>query len=235
MAASSPVPALEIHIDATSRCRIISGPERRVYYSTPQLAGLALLQNYRDEETVEDAAASRSITWSDTLISHGLAHGVRGASRYLLAVIPATERTITYQGRETAEQRLTATFPPLLVALAFGASNFRRGLVFLVNPAALSRLTVSLADAVATSFPYGNVYNSTGRICWGTVRHNHITDLAGFLDLFFNSAFNSDLYHGSGGSLAGAVRAAPGGVLPSPAAGAYTLSIPSVISQLVSV
>lgn len=188
-----------IELESAGRCRIVS-PTGRMYYSTPAAVGLALLQQEPDEET-----SARQITWHDHLATHGMAIGTRGATALTLAVLPPTLRTIRWdgpregtdrQGRPLRRSReYTVTFPHMLVGMAMRAGRFLRGGLWCVNPTTLSALTVVNPALNLAAFPFSNVYAGRGAICWGTVPHGDIRTLAEFLDRFFTSGFNGDLYN----------------------------------------
>lgn len=229
---------MEISLDATGRCRVIAGPERRVYYSTPSLIGLALLQQETARIGQQGAAvtAARNITWHDLLVSHGAAFGTAGDRRYTLAVVPPTTRTLSYSGADTSRvarvpvgTRLSITFPHLLVGLATGPDHFYKGVIYELSAARVPTLSTGVAAELAVPFKWGNVYTGRGTICWGTVRHGHIRDIPGFLDLFFSSDFNGDLYYGSRGSLAADAAHAAGVIAP---ATTFTHTMTQVIAEL---
>lgn len=213
---------------------IIAGPTKRTYRTTTHAVAIALLGSQNEEETA--ASQAGEITWHDFLSTHGIAVGTRGKRSYILAVSPSRERTISYAGppRDTAEHgNLTVTYPPILFGIAqegVGAKSFRKAVVFVLGSSDLSRLSVTGAGNVGVSFPYGNVYSTTGYVCWGTTPHTHIQSVKDIEDLFFGSAFNGDLYEMSAGRMDTLATKYKGKALPLNIA--PNQSIPQIIRHL---
>lgn len=183
-------------------CEVVIGPTRRVYISSRHAVGLALLQDAADQAE----GSLQGLQWVDMLISHGVAVGTRGPERFTLAVIPAQTRTVHWSGPVyantsdptsvyTSGVSLKVGFPPLLVMLRVKEGRYVRAFMFCVNPTALKTLSVTGTAPVLSSFPYGNVYADGGRICWGTVEHSTLVTIDDVLHTFFESRFNTDLFH----------------------------------------
>jgi hypothetical protein len=175
--------------------------------------------------------------WQDHLATHGIAIGMRGTQQVTVAVIPATRRTCPFITSGGVSQPFEATFPPLLAGVLLRDGAFVRAILHCIDPARIGAPGLSVLDTTAclTHFPYGNVHPN-GAICWGTIRHDGIASLATFLDLFFNSGFNADLYNGNvcglgGGSIRAAATAAAGGILPGPRA--WEGNIPGALGTLI--
>lgn len=219
---------------ATGVCEVVEGGSGRTFRATTHAVAIALL----GAESPEDAAnaSTGEIQWTDYLSTHGLAVGTRGKRQYVLGVIPAKERTVNYTGPldvTTASRSLTCQFPPILLGLmreGNGPRSFRNAVVFCMPHAVnLTTLGVTVGANIATSFPYGNVYTGSGRICWGNVPHNHIQTIRDLEELFFGSDFNGDLYGAGRGRLVTLARAHNGKPLPAPAA---SINMPGVIRLL---
>ena len=111
MAATTTLPEMEIHL-TNGLCKIIQGNARRVFYSTEEAVGLALLKLHG----VNNIA--REMCWVDFLSTKGLAVGMAGNKVFTLLTIPANKRTITYAhyGSDLSEGRdYVVTFPPCLL------------------------------------------------------------------------------------------------------------------------
>lgn len=225
--------AMEIYIpSAGGRCRVVVGAARRAYYSTPALVGMALLSQHQPQ----GGTPLGSVSWCDHLASHGIATGHQSENEFTLAVIPPTKRTINHTSRNeatmtTETRQRVITFPHMLVGLHLRAGRFVKGLFYLTMPTVLPTLHLNVTTPVATSFPYGNVYQGTGRICWGTIRHDGIRSLGDLLTLFFESGFNRDLYHA--GEALSTAAARPDGVLTPPTAGHLNLPMTTIVGTLI--
>jgi hypothetical protein len=191
----------EIKLRAGSHlCEVTAGASRRVYISSRHAVGMALLQ----DAGVAPEPSIREIRWTDMLVSHGVAVGVKGLERIVIAVVPQMKRTVQWTGpafaTPTSETGVTGTyplditFPPVLAMLRTNELRYVRAYMFCVLPAALKTLTVSGEVNSLASFPYGNVYSSGGRICWGTVGHASLNTMEDLLHAFFSSGFNNDLF-----------------------------------------
>ena len=225
-----------VHLDATNRCRVVAGPAGRTYYSTPQAVGLALLGL---PPSLDEPATTTGITWTDYLATHGVALGTRGDRQIHLALLPPKQRTIQHTAPNDegngSTVPLTVTFPHVLAGLLLRRGAFERASLFLVNMARQAEWAVGSGAPVLVTFPYGNVHEVSGHICWGGVRTADIRTMKDLEDLFFNSGFNRDLWAATTVGHPGmrsAVRAAPGGVLPAPAAARYTIPVTQMVQYL---
>lgn len=209
------------------------GPQKRVFRTTSRAVAVAMLGSQNEDENA--AGAAGEVIWSDFLRTHGIAVGSRGPNSYILAVLPAKERTVNYTGPrewDTDSANITVAFPPMLVALHLLKGAFRNAILFCISPGLEKTLQISNTANVGLSFPYGNVYGGTGAICWGSVPHAHIKSIADFEELFFGSNFNGDLYSAGGGRLSSLARGVKKGqMLPL---GAANTSIPAIVQRLVA-
>ena len=240
----TPAHVHEIKLIGPQLCEVVVGPSRRVYISNRRAVGLALLQDASIEE--ETAVSTRAMTWTDMLPSHGVAVGVNGRERVVVAVVPEVKRTIQWTGllyRNRADgighhdqHQVEAVFPPCLVMLRTQDVRYKKAFLFCVKPDALKTLSVTGGANVLASFPYGNVYASGGRICWGTVPHSTLNTVDDVLHTFFGSGFNPDLFVSSPCGVP--ARNLPElvsftkGVLPSPTAPYFNMSISTQIRTL---
>ncbi len=212
---------------------IIAGPTKRSYRTTTHAVAMALLGSQNEDETA--ASQAGEIIWQDFLATHGIAVGTRGKRSYILAVSPSRERTVSYVGpRDVAGAgNLTVQYPPILFGMAregTGPKSFRKAVVFVLGSSDLSRLSVTGTGNVGVAFPYGNVYNTTGYVCWGTTPHMHVQSVKDMEDLFFGSSFNGDLYGMSAGRLDTLAEKYKGKALPLNVA--PNASIPAIIRYL---
>lgn len=218
-------PSAQIILERPGRCRIVL-PNGRTYFSTPAAVGMSLLAATTAEENA--AADARTIQWHDLLASHGVAVGTSGTRVVSCVVIPPTARTIPWAGARGEGRRAeyAVTFPHLLAIVVMRGSRFQRAGLWCINPAVLPGLTIHTPAACLRAFPYSNVYAGRGEICWGTIRHDDIRDTNDFLDRFFHSGFNGDLYEaaGIGTDLQFPELAAATPVLPAPTAWNQTLA-----------
>ena len=229
-----------IHIDTTNRCRVIAGPAGRTYFSTPQAVGLALLGIPAPTLDTEDTlAATTNIVWTDYLALNGVAIGQRGDRRVHLVVIPPKPRTVAYSWQDERngpqQASLNVTFPHVLAGLLLQRNTFERGSLFLIDPAKQPQASAVSTVPMLMTFPYGNVHDISGAICWGGVRTADIRTMRDMEDLFFGSGFNRDLYRPTvgTGNFRTIAQAAPGGVLTPPPANHHTITIPSAVSHLI--
>lgn len=227
-----------IHMDATNRCRVVAGPAGRTYFSTPQAVGLALLGIPALIDVEDGPALSSNIVWTDYLATNGVAVGQRGDRRLHLVVIPPKPRTVVYSWNDerlgNQQASLNVTFPPVLACLLLQRNTYERSCLFLIDPAKQPQASVANTVPMLMTFPYGNVHDITGLICWGGVRTADIRTMKDMEDLFFGSGFNRDLYRltvGTG-NFKTIVQAAPNGVLPMPATTGYNIALPSAVSNL---
>lgn len=218
----------------TGVCEVVEGGSGRTFRATTHAVAIALLGAESPEDAVN--ASTGEIQWTDYLSTHGLAVGSRGKRSFILGVLPGRERTVRYTGpldTANASRNLTCQFPPILLGLmreGSGPRSFRNAVVFAMPHATnLSTLGVTVGANVATSFPYGNVYAGSGKICWGNVPHNHIQTIKDLEELFFGSDFNGDLYGAGGGRLVTLARAHSGKPLPL---STVTTNLPGVIRLL---
>lgn len=242
---------MHIHISARGQgstpghlCSVIEDQSQRVYYSTPALVALALLQQYSTPAAVEVAdAANPSLRWVDALSTHALAVGHDSQQQLTLLYQPPTAYEIAYQrATRTAREDATATvtFPPLLAMCRKVNGVYVNGSLWCVNPAAMATAGVGSTAACLRAFPYGNVYER-GAICWGNVATRDIVGAADMLRIFMTSGFNTDLFAGSyllpdGASsfaaiITWALASGRGGVLPAPTS--WAISMHAAIRALV--
>lgn len=225
-----------IHMDNTNRCRVVAGPSGRTFFSTPQAVGLALLGIPTPSD--DASAASGNIVWTDYLATNGVAIGNRGNRRFHLVTLPAKMRTVSYTEADAAGRSvstpLNIVFPPILAGLAIHQGVHERSVLFLVDMTRQAQMNVASNVPILTTFPYGNVHETTGHICWGGVRTADIRTMQDMEDLFFGSGFNRDLYRDPTGSVASLklMAARPGGIPPAIPANRFTITIPSAIASL---
>ena len=188
---------MEIHL-TNGLCKIIQGNARRVFYSTEEAVGLALLKLHG----VSNIA--REICWVDFLSTKGLAVGMAGNKVFTLLTIPAKKRTISYAhyGEDLSESRdYIVTFPACLLAVTMerehrsdSGEHMIKALLYVIHPDWLTKLTTTLGEASLAPFPYGNVYNHA-TICWGTTAISDIHHSTDVEEMFFGTTFNKDLWH----------------------------------------
>ena len=196
-------PIADIKLIGPRLCEVTVGESRRVYLTTRSAVGIALLQEAMTESPVD--AVSQCV-WTDMLATHGVAIGVRPQERVVVAVIPEAKRTVKWTGplyasaadavgRPVTEQVLELLFPPCLAMLKISATQqYLKGTLSCVKPDAVKTLSVQSDAHVLAPFPYGNVYTSGHRICWGTVVHSTVNTVEALLQSFFQSGFNNDLF-----------------------------------------
>jgi hypothetical protein len=222
----------EIVIDTSARtCQVVTGAARRTFYSTPQAVGLALLSGGGIDMEEEGASGlGVNITWTDLLASNGVAVGTRGRQVVTLGVIPAKERTVDYLTSD-GRRPLTRVFPATLLGMLMEGGRFVRGTVHLADTSRQATFAVLSQTPVLMGFPYGNIYQDSGRICWGTVRTDSIHTLADFEALFFGSGFNTDLFSTASG-LRSLGQQVEGGILPIPPATQFHQTFSRVVEYL---
>lgn len=187
----------EIQVTNNGAARVVADGSGQTFLTTPHAVALAILR----ASVPEIEGPTRDINWSDFLSTHGVAVGVRGNKIFQLAVIPRKVRTVNYHADESIP--LTASFPPLMIGALFTDGRYERGVIYCFNDALQAQASVLAGPQMITPFPFGNVYAESGWICWGTVRHSDIHNLAELEDLFFSSGFNRDLWHGTGYGIQG--------------------------------
>ena len=218
---------MEIHITPDGLCKVIQGKSRRVFYSTEEAIGLALLK-------INPAQVGPTVNWIDFLDSKGLAIGAVGDKALTLLTVPAKERTLPWR-RGTISRELKVTMPPLLIATRFIKGRLNKAQIWLIRPGFEEKLSTASSDPCLSPFPYGNVYN-TGIICWGTTVIRDISHPNEVEGVFFHSGFNGDLW--SGGALGITETTLPDlvtrveGKLPVPATSAFTKSVSAVAQDI---
>ena len=176
------LPDMEIHM-TNGVVKIIEGPARRTYHSTPEAVGLALLK-LRPNET-------SNVAWQDFLTTKGVAFAAQGTRALTLLVLPVAMRTMRW-GRDSTPAELKVKMPSLLFAIKFEGRTLSRSSLWVIKPGQEGHLITTGTDHILCPFPYGNVYNHGG-ICWGTTdirSFNHPSEVE---DAFFGSIFNGDL------------------------------------------
>ena len=215
---------LEIHIDKQNICKVIQGEARRVFYSTPEAIGLALLK-------INPAEHHAQVDWVDFLATHFVAFAAQENKSLTLFFMPSQQRTITH-GRDGASQEYVTTFPHLLFGVRMTAGVMTKTSVWVIQPNMERKLSLASRDLVLCAFPYGNVYDHGG-VCWGTTQTQDIRHPQDVVEFFFRSAFNGDLFHASTGQ----ARTLPAmitqskGILPLPPQ--YDHTVLSVATGLV--
>ena len=193
----------DVKLIGPNLCEVTVGESRRVYLTSRRALGIALLQEHAANEA--DSSAASNVVWTDMLATHGVAVGVAGRERITVAVIPETKRTVSWTGtlfthatdavgRPASARTLEVTFPPCVLMLRITGMQYTKGTLSCVKPDALKTLSVHSDARVLTPFPYGNVYPSGSRICWGTVAHATLNTAEAVLETFFQSGFNNDLF-----------------------------------------
>ena len=229
MAAITTPNNMEIYL-SNGICKIIQGNACRVFYSTEEAVGLALLK-------LSGTPITQDIHWVDFLATKGLAVGMMGNKTLTLVAIPTKQRTITYAhyGEDLSESKdYIVTFPPCLLAVSMERDHLVKALLYVIQPEWLDKLTVTLGAACLAPLPYGNVYNHA-TICWGTTGISDIHHPTEVEDLFFGTTFNKDLWHprelGTAcGNLPEFIAQTKGKlILPTN----FTTSVASAIAQLV--
>ena len=220
--------ATDIHIDDTGKCRVTQGTSRRTYQSTPLSIAMAIMSQVSPEDA--DEGQHREGQWIDMLATHGVAIGRVRRRDITLAIVPSKQRSFAYN-EDGERSEGTALFPPLLIGLATTQRRYVQGAIALCNVTKQAQMTVVAVVPCLATFPYGNVYTGTGRICWGQVQHSTVSTIQELETLFFNSGFNLDLYHMSDrGNIKTLATAARTNMLPVPA---MNWTIPDMIEQLV--
>lgn len=217
---------LEIHVKKDGRVKVFEGPERRVFHSTEEAVGLALLK--LNPEQVHTEAK-----WVDFLPQKGIAIGTVGNKSLTLLACPPVERTVTIRrGSETETEHKIHT-PALLFATRFERGRLVKSMLFVIKKEFEKRLTVASTDpAVLAPFPYGNVYTHGG-ICWGTTRTQDLAHPSEVEGAFFGSGFNTDLFTtacGGGDRSFHAMIERTKGVLPVPTT--YTKAVANVAQDI---
>ena len=190
----------EIKLVGSRLCEVTVGTSRRVYLTSRRAVGMALLQ-----ESANESSPESDVVWTDMLTSHGVAIGTADRARIVVAVIPEAKRTVTWTGtvftsptdaigRPGEPCILELTFPPCVAMLRITGNQYAKASLSCVKPDALKTLSVRSDASALASFPYGNVYASESRVCWGTVEHATVNTIEALLDTFFQSGFNNDLF-----------------------------------------
>jgi len=218
---------MEIHVGEDGLCKIFQGKSRRVFHSTGELVGLALL-GIKPEQT-----NAGTIHWTDYLAKKGLAFGALGNKAITLQICPTHKRTITWK-IDNRTRELEVEFPNLLFAIRFVNGSLNKTGIWVIQPGFEGTLCVTSTDARLNYFPYGNVH-STGIVCWGRIHTTDIREPSEVEEIFFRSGFNEDLWVGSmigesGNNLPEVVENYRG-KLPLPYN--YTKSVASVVQDMV--
>lgn len=199
----------------------------RTFMSTPHAVGMELLAGGGEGEEVP---RGRTFSWQDHLIRHGVAIGTRGPRTATLSIVPPRQRTVRRDPRgDDRGSTATVTIPAMLIAILMQGGRYVNGLLYLADITRQGQMSVGSPTPLLLAWPFGNVYEGSGRICWGGVRSDGIRGLADLEDLFFSSGFNTDLVstHGRTG-----VRWQDGATWPTPPADAFRISIPMAITSL---
>lgn len=176
---------MEIHIK-DGRCKVFEGPSRRVFHTTEEALGLALLKlNPQNLGTVE-------LRWVDMLGTRGLAVATAGPQLLCLQTFPSHQRTIPLR-RGDVNRDYIATIPDTLMATNFKNGSLQKASLWVVRTGMLPKLSATSTDPTLAHWPYGNVY-SYGGICWGTTPVRDIHSPQDAFEAFFASAFNGDLF-----------------------------------------
>ncbi len=182
----------EIHLDSDRpTCRVIRGPARETFLSTPLVVAMSILSSARPED---ERAVTNDVRWTDLLATHGCAVGRKRQTDLLLGLYPQATRTVRY-GSETPRE-IVVTFPPLMLGLAVTGGRHTRACLMVADPSTQAQWSVTAPTVCLVPFPYGNVYSNTGYICWGGVEHGDVVTLALLERTFFASGFNTDLWRG---------------------------------------
>lgn len=113
-------------------------------------------------------------------------------------------RTVKYYNRNIDnpnQDLLNVRFPGLIMAVVCNVE--KSGALKVVNTRLFATQGPVLRDSDQLyRFPFGNVYQPDGRICWGSASHEqqkikNLTQAGSLLDTFLFSRMNSDLYGGS--------------------------------------
>lgn len=195
---------------STGVCDVTYGTMGRRVRTHLQPFLLAMLEG--EYGRIGNAAATAGLRWVDMLATHGVAIGTRGDSTITVAVLPPKARTV----RDGDGDDITITFPHLFLVMHTKPTRFVKAKLFCINEAALATIAVTADTACLSSFPWGNVYQTSGNICWGSVRHADIRTLADFEAAFFGSGFNHDLWHGPSGASLTSLTSMNGNRLPPP-------------------
>ena len=178
---------MEIHIK-DGQCKVIEGEARRVYFTTEEALGLAMLRL-----NPHVAGGTVALDWADFLGDRGVAMALSGNRALALMRYPATTRSIQYHRGTGSSLDFAVTTPPLLVAAAFVAQKLVKTQLWVIKAGFEDKLSVTGTDNVLSMFPYGNVY-SHGGICWGSTPLKDIHQPNEVVGAFFSSGFNGDLY-----------------------------------------
>lgn len=212
---------------ADNSCIVIAGPTRRAFFSTPRAVAMALLDGIHESEEAATDRASRNMNWTDLLATHGTLFGQQGQKQVTAVVLPRKERSVIV-GTNMSDPPIVVSYPPTLLALLTVGGRIHRGMVMLADVTRQAQFGVIATQPLLTPFPYGNIYNDSGYICWGTVRHSDIRSIQDLEALFFGSGFNHDLWNAE---VAGMARLRAG-ELPTPATARFTHTFPQMIERL---
>lgn len=219
---------LQIHIK-DGKCKVIEGAAKRVFWSTEEAVGLALLKL---NPTLQ---ATISVPWQDFLAARGVAFAAAGDKSLNLIVYTNQKRTIQFRRGSGVGQELVIKLPPLLVATSFKDNHLVKTQLWVIKPGMENRLSTTSTDATLCPFPYGNVY-SHGGVCWGTTLIRDLRQPGEVVDAFFNSGFNGDLYTASYLGIRDVqlpdLIARVGEDLPVPPATMYTKSVATMAQEI---
>ena len=178
---------LEIHIK-DGQCKVIEGIGRRVFRTTEEALGLALLRL-----NPATATGNIALNWTDFLADRGVAMALSGDRALTLLKYPSFTRSIVYRRGDSETQNYNITFPPLLWAMSFRTGRLVKSQLWAIKAGMESRLSTTGTENVLACFPYGNVY-AHGGVCWGTTRLTDVRQPGDVHETFFASEFNGDLY-----------------------------------------
>lgn len=103
--------------------------------------------------------------------------------------VPAAIRRMNFNG-ETA----MIPFPNLILVYEFTKGSHHQTVAFAVKEDRIEKVKGTTA---LYNYPFGNVSPGTGKVCWGSNRHEELVRIADvniFTDKFLNSLTNRDLY-----------------------------------------
>lgn len=226
-------PLMDIKVETSTRCRVIAGATKRLYYATPESVGLVLMRIAAD-----GGPSQVNAPWIDYLADRGMALTVMGESLITLLTFPAQDRAVPFR-KDTTAKDFTVKFPPLLLATNFKKGNLVKSQLWVIRPnIGPDKLAVGSAENILCYFPYGNVYNHGG-ICWGNTPIKDLRHPAEVLQAFFQSGFNGDLFAPSVYSaserdtLYGALTKVNNAAWPLPMDSMYTKSISALVQDIV--
>lgn len=148
------------------------------------------IQKIIDPESLVDAL-SKQVKFETGLLPKGTKYFKHMENRDLIAIeYPAHIRQIQFRGGQSFTLPIPTTVHFISLIMQGNHYSFGGSKCFcLVQP------LISPATDLYT-FPYGNVGNSGGDVCWGSIRLPDIKELPGvlaYVDTFFSSVFNGDL------------------------------------------